>query len=338
MRPHIHEFFQKCAGSLPCRELIVEIGAYQVPGQEAIADLRPLFPGKKYLGCDMQPGKGVDQIENIHQLSFADDSVGTFLLADTLEHVSDPIRGMREIHRCLAGDGIAIFTSVMHFPIHAYPNDYWRFTPESFRALAEPFPTKAIFYGGPAGFPHTVCGIAAKAGVNAGAIQAMKEVLLGMSIPAPLQLQEDAERIIQTLAGRLVASHSQKPPKPGFPSGFGRFAKPGWHLVEGMWLEGWLLAENVAEVEIKAEGMVLGRAKVDRPRPDLAEKHGFAADRPVAFHNQLRLPERRTWMGALEMWAIHTDGKRTLARVSAPGVLLGEMVIDPRLILHSFDG
>jgi hypothetical protein len=29
---------------------IVEIGSYQVAGQEAVADLRRLFPGKSYLG------------------------------------------------------------------------------------------------------------------------------------------------------------------------------------------------------------------------------------------------------------------------------------------------
>jgi hypothetical protein len=265
--------------------------------------------------------------------------VGTFLLADTLEHVADPIRGMLEIHRCLAGDGIAIFTSVMHFPIHAYPNDYWRFTPESFRALAEPFPTKAIFYAGPAGFPHTVCGIAAKAGVDPGVIHSMAEVLLGMRTPAPLQLQEDAERIIHTLAARLAAGHpsGEKPPKAALRGGFGRFAKPGWILLDGMWLEGWILAESILSVEILADGMLLGRAPLDRPRPDLAEKHGFAPDRPVSFHHQVRLPERRTWMGPLEMWAIDSAGKRTLARESAPGLLLGEIVIDPRIILHSFD-
>jgi cephalosporin hydroxylase len=265
--------------------------------------------------------------------------VGTFLLADTLEHVLDPIRGMREIHRCLTEEGIAIFTSVMDFPIHAYPNDYWRFTPEAFRALAEPFPIKAIFYGGPARLPHTVCGIAAKAGVDGAVIQSMKEVLLGMRTPDILRLQEDAGRVVQTLAERLTAGFSsgRKSTKPAYPGGFGRYAKPGWYLVEGMTLEGWILAENVKEVEIVADGMVLGRAKLDRAKPDMAKKHGFAPQRAVSFLHEARIPERRTWMGALEMWAIDSNGKRILARESAPGLVLGEIALDPRLIMHSFD-
>jgi hypothetical protein len=314
----------------------VEIGAYQVPGQEAIAELRPLFPGKKYVGCDMRDGPGVDRIEDIHRLSFADGSVGTFLLADTLEHVADPIRGMQEIHRCLGEEGIAIYTSVMYFPIHAYPNDYWRFTPESFRALAEPFAKKAIFYGGPVDFPHTVCGIAGKSGVDGGAIRAVADVLLGMRTHAQLLLQGEANAVVRELAG-LLAAAGEKGLKAALPSGFGRFSKAGWHLVEGMWLEGWVLAEKGAEVEIVANGMLIGRGQLDRERPDAAEKHGFAPERRVGFLFQLQVPERRTWIGPLEMWVIEAGGKRTLARHSAPGVLLGNVVIDPRIILHSFD-
>ena len=64
-------------------------------------------------------------------------------------------------------------------------------------------------------------------------------------------------------------------------------------------------------MEIVADGMVLGRAAVDRPRLDVAEKHGFAPERAVSFHLQARMPESRKWMGALEMWVIDPDGRRT---------------------------
>jgi hypothetical protein len=80
MRPHLREFLELCARTLACSEPIVEIGAFQVSGQEAIADLRPLFPGKNYIGCDMRPGVGVDRIEDIHHRSFGSGEVGTFIL------------------------------------------------------------------------------------------------------------------------------------------------------------------------------------------------------------------------------------------------------------------
>jgi hypothetical protein len=167
----------------------------------------------------------------------------------------------------------------------------------------------------------------------------MVEPLLGMRTPGALELQEDAERVVDALAERLVAGYAlgKKLPKPAYPSGFGRFAKQGWHLVEGMWINGWIFAEGVVAAEIVAGGMTLANAKLEHPREDMAKKHGFAADRAVSFRHQIRIPERRTWMGTLEMFAIHSDGRRTLVRESAPGLVLGEIVRDPRIILHSFD-
>ena len=54
-------------------------------------------------------------------------------------------------------------TSVMLFPIHDYPSDYWRFTPQAFQLLLRGFdPSMTGFQGEPA-FPHTVIGLGAKA-------------------------------------------------------------------------------------------------------------------------------------------------------------------------------
>jgi hypothetical protein len=40
------------AKRLTCRTPIIEVGSYQVEGQQTIIDLRTFFPGKKYLGMD----------------------------------------------------------------------------------------------------------------------------------------------------------------------------------------------------------------------------------------------------------------------------------------------
>jgi hypothetical protein len=69
---------------------------------------------------------------------------------------------MAEIHRCLRPDGILVMTSHMYFPIHAHPEDYWRFTDRGFASLLQAFNIIAIESCGLKKLPHTVAGVASK--------------------------------------------------------------------------------------------------------------------------------------------------------------------------------
>ena len=162
MRESIRDFVKGVSESVPILEPIYEFGSFQVEGQEAIADLRPLFPGKKYIGCDMRSGKGVDLLLNLHDIDLPDSTAGTVLALDTLEHVEFCRRAMSEVHRILKPGGIAIISSVMYFPIHDYPSDYWRFTPEGFRSLLNQFSYSMVDFLGKEDSPHTVVGMGIK--------------------------------------------------------------------------------------------------------------------------------------------------------------------------------
>lgn len=162
MRRTIKGFAELAARTLPIDEPVYEFGALQVPGQEAFADLRPLFPGKQYFGADMREGLGVDRVLNLHAIDLEDHSVGTILSLDTLEHVEYPHKAVSEIHRVLKPNGIAILSSVMDFPIHDFPYDYWRFTPEAFKSLLKPFAHSFVGFAGRTSFPHTVVGVGFK--------------------------------------------------------------------------------------------------------------------------------------------------------------------------------
>jgi hypothetical protein len=165
MHEDIRAFVETASRAVDVLEPIVEVGSYQVPGQEGLADLRSLFPDKQYIGCDIVSGAGVDRIEDFHKLSFADESVGTLIAVETLEHVMDPYLAVREIHRVLRPRGVAIITAPFNFPIHHMP-DYTRFTPEGLARLLGGFVAQAVFAQGDAQNPHTVCAIALKSAVE----------------------------------------------------------------------------------------------------------------------------------------------------------------------------
>ena len=110
----------------------------------------------------MREGPGVDKLLNLHDIDLPSESVGTILCFDTLEHVEYPHRALEQIHRILKPDGIAVISSVMNFPIHDHPFDYWRFTPEAFKSILKPFYRAFVGFAGMKSFPHTIVGVGFK--------------------------------------------------------------------------------------------------------------------------------------------------------------------------------
>jgi len=142
-------------------EPILEVGSFQVAGQEHLADLRKLFPHKRYVGIDMRPGPGVDSIENVQCIPRPDRSVGSVLALNLFEHVERFWRGFDEIQRVLRPDGLILVSCPFFLHIHAYPNDYWRFTPEAFRLMLDRVPARIVGYHGPEKRPLDVWALAA---------------------------------------------------------------------------------------------------------------------------------------------------------------------------------
>ncbi len=139
---------------------ILEVGSYQVTGQEEIADLRDLFPGQDYLGIDIRPGPGVDAVADVEALPYEDASFGTVIAMNTFEHVPRFWRGFEEVFRVLRPDGALLVCVPFYFHIHDYPSDYWRFTPEAFEVMLSDYPSRIIGWHGPARRPASVWALA----------------------------------------------------------------------------------------------------------------------------------------------------------------------------------
>ncbi len=160
MRQLIRDFVALCAETIETQEPIYEFGALNVPGQEGFADLREYFPNKHFVGADMREGPGVDVILDLHKIALPDNTAGTIISVETLEHVQNPQQAVAEMLRVLKQNGTLILTSVLNFPIHDYPADYWRFTPQAFRTMLETCEYAIVDSAGEELFPHTVIAIA----------------------------------------------------------------------------------------------------------------------------------------------------------------------------------
>jgi SAM-dependent methyltransferase len=162
-QPLIRGFVEDLARVLVLPDPVVEFGSLQVESDQD-GDLRPLFAGRPFTGTDFRAGPGVDRVEDLRRLSFADGEVGTALCLDTLEHCEDPVTACRELARVTAPGGVCVISSVMLFGIHGYPSDYFRFTPEGFRSLLSGFEHVWVAGLGDPAIPTQVLGVGTHGG------------------------------------------------------------------------------------------------------------------------------------------------------------------------------
>jgi SAM-dependent methyltransferase len=117
---------------------VLEIGSRVADNQDEICNLRPLLPGSKYIGVDMQDGVGVDVVADAAELPYKDHSFDLIICLETLEHAIDPWKIANEIKRVVKIDGAVILSSQQNFPIHMHPSDYFRYTPYGLATLVPP--------------------------------------------------------------------------------------------------------------------------------------------------------------------------------------------------------
>jgi len=180
MRQVAKEYITLAAQNLAISGPLWEFGACQVASQKGFADLRPVFINVGYMGgyigADIIQGPGVDIIMSASDIKLNDNTVGTIVFAEALEHCSEPHKVIGEFYRVLKPTGILILTTIMGFPIHN-PPDYFRYTPQGLLILAKPFDQVLVNIAGDPKLPHSVNCIAWKTHPKPEIYQKMAEIM-----------------------------------------------------------------------------------------------------------------------------------------------------------------
>jgi len=137
MRLAVKEFVEYARDHYSLSDPILDVCAGWEPNY-----YQPLFPDKKYFKQDQiqfDP-PSIDYVCDAHNMSsIKNDTIGTVLLLEALEHLQKPQAVVDEIFRILRPGGYCIVTTVMTFEIHRTPYDYWRFCPDGICYLFRAF-------------------------------------------------------------------------------------------------------------------------------------------------------------------------------------------------------
>jgi hypothetical protein len=135
VRGQIRHFIERHADKLG--DDVLEVGSRLTNPDTWWIINRDLAKGQ-WTGIDMQPGHGVDQVVDIH--SPPADWTGRFsgvLCSEVLEHVARPWLALPKLREVMQPGGWIVVTTLTSFPIHGFPDDYYRYTPSGLKLLLE---------------------------------------------------------------------------------------------------------------------------------------------------------------------------------------------------------
>lgn len=135
VRGRIRAYIESHAGKLG--DDVLEIGSRMTNENAWWIVNRDLAKGQ-WLGMDMQPGHGVDVVADIHNPP--EEWIGRFsgvLCSEVLEHVERPWVALPKVAELIRPGGWIVITTLTSFPLHGFPDDYYRYTTAGLRVLMQ---------------------------------------------------------------------------------------------------------------------------------------------------------------------------------------------------------
>lgn len=135
VRGRIRAYIELHAGKLG--DDVLEVGSRMTNADAWWIVNRDLAKGQ-WMGIDMQPGHGVDQVADIHALPREwDGRFSGVLCSEVLEHVERPWVALPRLYQVIRPGGWIVITTLTSFPLHGFPDDFYRYTTAGLRVLMQ---------------------------------------------------------------------------------------------------------------------------------------------------------------------------------------------------------
>lgn len=129
-RHHLEEFAREAAGQGSDKSFrVLDVGAGRGPYRDHFAHV-------SYETSDVKDFGNVDHVCSITGLTMPDDTYDLVFCSQTLEHVAQPLKALREIRRVLKPGGEAWLSAPLFYEEHQQPVDFFRYTRFAWRRMA----------------------------------------------------------------------------------------------------------------------------------------------------------------------------------------------------------
>lgn len=132
----MQQLIAQTAATLPPSARVLDAGAGE-------GRFRDLFAHTRYTGVDLAVGDatwnyaGLDAINTLEQLCFADNTFDVVVFTQVMEHLPEPGAVIAELARVLRPGGLLILVAPQSWHEHQVPHDFYRYTSYGIRYLLQ---------------------------------------------------------------------------------------------------------------------------------------------------------------------------------------------------------